>query len=503
MSRASFGAATIPQIVPMTNMPHGHDHDVLEAALRSDFSAFFEKAFDTLCPGENFCPNWHVEAIAHKLNQSAQGHIKRLVILVPPRSLKSTLVSVAFPAFLLGQDPTKKIIAASYNQDLANKFSNDTRSVMNELWYRKVFPNTKFSPLKETQSHFETTQHGMRLATSVGGTMTGFGGDFLIIDDPTKPADINSEPARKAANDWFDNTVSTRLNDPNNGVIIVVMQRLRVDDLAGYVADKGGWDVLKIPALAEEPMEYEIGPNEFFQREAGELLQPTRLGKKKLDELRSSMGTSAFYAQYQQSPIPPAGNLFDWRWFLTYTTPPQFSELIMSVDVASTNAAGNYSAIAIWGHRDQRYYLVAVDRFQRELPDVRKKIIAFDKRYRPDIIIIDGTGIGRGLAQQLAADGMKHAAPVSGKGKEIDAEEVAPLIEGGNVFVPTSGVGLRDFRDEVIAFPNGKHDDQVDSMVQFLKRAPDCVRYAQRFKRPERKGITSPGSIPIVTGFTI
>jgi predicted phage terminase large subunit-like protein len=479
------------------------DEHVLDAALRTDFLAFFEKAFNTLNPAEVYDHNWHIEAIAHKLNLCAQGKITRLIILVPPRSLKSSLVSVAFPAFLLGRDPTKKIIAASYNQDLANKFSNDTRSIMNEPWYGKGFPNTKFSPLKDTQSHFDTTQHGMRFATSVGGPMTGLGADFIIIDDPAKPSEINSEPARKGVNDWFDQTVSTRLNDPNNGVIIIVMQRLHVDDLVGHVMEKSGWDILTIPAIAEEPMEYEVGPGHTLYRKAGELLQPNRLSKSKLDELRSTLGTSAFYAQYQQAPVPPAGNLFDWNWFKLYNTHPPFSELIMSVDVAATQGGGNFSAITVWGHRDQKYYLEHVFRFQSEIPDVREKIVAFNKIYRPDLIIIDGTGIGLGLAQDLKASGMRHVTHVSGKGKESDAYEVAPLVEGGRVFVRESMIGLKDFRDEVIAFPNGKYDDQIDSMVQFLKRAVQCVAYAQRHKRPERKEIRSIGSHPLVTGFTI
>jgi predicted phage terminase large subunit-like protein len=494
MSSASDVASTIVQMAMVIKMPDDHDHDLLDAALRSDLLAFFEKAFASLNPAENYCTNWHVDAIAHKLNQCAQGKLRRLVILMPPRTLKSTMVSVAFTAFVLGREPAKKIICASYNQDLANKFSNDTRSLMNEPWYHKAFPKTIISPSKDTQSHFETTQHGMRFATSVGGALTGVGSDIIIIDDPIKASDSNSELARKAANDWFDQTVSTRLDDPSNGVIIVVMQRLHVDDLAGHVLEQNGWEVLKIPAIADEVLEHEVEPNRRIIRKPGDLLDPRRLGKKTLDGLSSTMGTSAFSAQYQQAPIPPAGNLFDWGWFQIYQTHPEFSELFMSVDVAATHAGGNYSAITIWGHRDCKYYFVAAHRFRFELPIVRKKIIEFDGQYRPDVIIVDGIGIGRGLVQELRAGSMSHVFSTRSKGKESDAHEVAPLIEGGRIFVPVSCFGLEDFRNEVIAFPNGKHDDQVDSMVQFLKNRRDCVRQAQGFKRPERKGIESLGS---------
>jgi len=402
------------------------------------------------------------------------------------------MASVAFPAYLLGRDPSAKVIAASYSNDLATKFSNDTRSIIRSDWYRELFQKTLISPQKDTQTIFETTAHGARYATSVDGPLTGFGSDFIIIDDPLKANEAISESARTRVNEWFDNTVLSRLNEPKLGVVIVVMQRLHVDDLAGHLIEKGGWTVLKIPARSEVDTDYEIDRGKTHTFKAGELLHPERLGQKELDERRSSMGTAAFCAQYMQDPTPQAGNIFKWDWFKTYDdSHPEFSEVFLSVDVASTFGGGNYSAFTLWGHRDDIWYFVAAHRAQLELPAVRAKLFQLDKQYEPDLVVIDGIGIGRGLIQELRSQGFTHVTKTSGKGKQVDAEAVAPMVEVGRVLIPRTAPGLTEFRDEVIAFPNGKYCDQVDSMVQLLVNARNAINYARRYKRPARKHIKS------------
>jgi predicted phage terminase large subunit-like protein len=466
--------------------------DLMSSILRTDFAAFNEKVFMTLNPGVEYHDNWHIHVIGYQLRLCAEGKNKRLIILLPPRHLKSLMVLVAFPAFLLGHDPSTKILAASYNQELATKFSIDVRAIMAEPWYQNAFPHTRISKSKDTQSYFETTMHGMRFATSVNGPMTGFGGDFIIIDDPLKASDAHSEIARKTVNDWYDQTVATRLNDPKAGSIGIVMQRLHVDDLVGHVTETDGkWNIVKMPAIAEEDGDYTMDAERIYYRNRGEFLQPSRLGRVELDERRRALGSAAFYAQYQQAPIPPEGNIFKWEWFKSYERAPDFSELIMSVDVAATDAGGNYSAFTVWGHRDEKLYFVAAHKYQLDLPAVRKQLIKLDEMHRPDIVIIDSNGIGRGLLQQLSGEGMKHVLGFHGKGKEFDAHGTTPMIEAGNVLFPSTAPGLADFRNEVIAFPNGKYSDQVDSMVQLLKQWRVCVARARRFKRPERREIRS------------
>src|SRR5580704_10486663 len=176
------------------NMPN-LTMDDYHAILRQDFCGFIERIFYELNPGTEFLPNWHIEVIAEELEACRRGETKRLIINVPPRSLKSHCASVAFPAWLLGHNPSAQIICASYGQDLSNKLALDCRSVMNAEWYRKLFP-TRLSSQRQAVSEFMTDAQGFRLATSIGGVLTGRGGDFAIVDDALKPDEALSESQR-------------------------------------------------------------------------------------------------------------------------------------------------------------------------------------------------------------------------------------------------------------------------------------------------------------------
>ncbi len=169
-----------------------------------DFSAFVVKVFETVSPGGEFLPNWHIEAMTYAAELLIDGKIKQLMVTVPPRHLKSIIFSVALPAFLLGQDPTKRIVCISYSNELTVKHSIDFRAVVSSPWYRRVFPNTKISRDKDTQTETMTTARGFRYGTSVGGTLVGRGGDIFILDDPQKPDEALSETNRKSVGQWFD-----------------------------------------------------------------------------------------------------------------------------------------------------------------------------------------------------------------------------------------------------------------------------------------------------------
>ena len=196
------------------------------ALLRQDLYAFIQRSFYELNPQTEFLPNWHIEVIAAELEKCRSGETKRLIINVPPRSLKSHCASIAFPAFLLGHNPSTQIICASYGQQLADKLASDCRSLMMSDWYRNLFPGTRLAIGRQALNHFMTTKNGFRLSTSVGGSLTGQGADLIIIDDPLKPDEALSDPQRKAVNEWYDHTLVSRLNDKNKGCIILVMQRL-------------------------------------------------------------------------------------------------------------------------------------------------------------------------------------------------------------------------------------------------------------------------------------
>ena len=195
------------------------------ALLRDDFASFAACCFRELNPRTRFAMNWHFELMAAKLAAVREGRIRRLLISVPPRHLKSHLASIAFPAWCLGHDPSGQIICVSYAQDLADKLSRDCRRIVASDGYQRLF-STRLSPQRQAVPEFETTQQGCRVATSVGGVLTGRGADIIVIDDPLKPEEALSQTQRQAANEWYDHTLYSRLNDKLSGAIVLIMHRL-------------------------------------------------------------------------------------------------------------------------------------------------------------------------------------------------------------------------------------------------------------------------------------
>src|SRR5215218_2509182 len=277
---------------------------LLHAIVRTDLASFVRKCATTLSPGVPFSDNWHIQALAWYLEQVRLGHIRRLIINMPPRSLKSISASVAFPAFVLGHDPTRRIICVSYATDLATKHANDFRATVEAPWYQAIFPQMRLSRAKNSESEVTTTRHGLRLATSVGGTLTGRGGDLIIIDDPLKPLDALSAAKRESANQWFSNTLLSRLDDKRTGAIVIVMQRVHMDDLTGYLtAQSDDWTVLTLPAIAEADEIVPIDKDHHHKRRVGEALHPDREPLEVLERMRQQLGSDLFAAQYQQSPV--------------------------------------------------------------------------------------------------------------------------------------------------------------------------------------------------------
>ena len=250
---------------------------LVNAACRRDLVSFVRKCFHWLAPSAIFHMNWHLRAIAHQLEQVRLGNVKRLIITVPPRSLKSMMCSVAFPSFVLGHDPAKRLIVVSYGADLAIKLANDFRTVVSMPQYGAMFPAMRISPIKNTQTELVTTRNGFRLATSVDSALTGRGGDIIVIDDPIAALAALSQKAREHVVNWYFNTLLSRLDDKQNGAIVLVMQRLHEDDLVGILLrGSDEWTLLNLPAIAEQDERIPIGNGNFHYRRTGDLLHPER-----------------------------------------------------------------------------------------------------------------------------------------------------------------------------------------------------------------------------------
>src|SRR5271155_2125568 len=443
--------------------------------LRRDFASFARRSFVELNPQTRFLLGWHVEIIAAKLAAVFDGRIRRLIINLPPRHLKSHLASVAFPAWCLGRNPSAQILCVSYAQELADKLSRDSRRIVASDWYRQAFP-TRLSPQRQAVPEFETTAQGCRIATSVGGVLSGRGADIIIIDDPLKPEEALSEAHRQGANEWFDHTLYSRLNDKQTGAIVLIMHRLHEDDLVGHVLAQEDWEIVRLPAIAEDDETFVadslLGPR-CFQRRRGEALHPAREPLPMLEQIRRTIGEYNFAGQYQQMPAPLGGGLVKASWFRHYAAdelPAKFERIVQSWDtVSKATELSDFSVCTSWGIAGKDLYLIDLLRRRMEYPELKREVRAQYERFRPNVVLIEDKASGTQLIQELIADGL-HAVtryqPQSDKVMRMHAQTA--MIENGFVHLPDTAPWLAPYLHEVAVFPNGRHDDQVDSTAQFL-----------------------------------
>lgn len=446
------------------------DNNSITKLSLQNLKCFAIRSFKTLNPGMEFLDNWHIDLIVRHLNAISEGDIKRLIINIPPRALKSTLVSVIWPAWILAMDPTKRIIVASYSMALSQKHSQECRQILQSKWYRDEFPETRILTGNNTKSKFLTTQNGFRFATSIGGTLTGEGADILIVDDPITPMQAATEIAREQAIHWFEQTFSSRLNNKRKGAIVLVMQRLHKDDLAGHLLKKRSWHHLNLPAMTERDILYAIGDFKYL-RKAGEPLDPKREDIPELEIAREEIGSYGFNAQYLQKPVQIDGGLIKACWVIKESLPASFDAVYQSWDCAVKHGRKNdYSVCTTWGVWNNKYYLIDMLRKKLEFPELRASFLQLAKQYGPDGILVEDKVSGQALIQDMKANTFL---PIIGimptSDKAVRAMSVSPLFESGKIVVNSSATWITEFELELTNFPDTEHDDIVDSVTQFLK----------------------------------
>jgi len=446
-----------------------------DAICRNDFYTFMHRGFCELNRDAVFFHNWHNEVIASKLQSCLDGRITRLIINLPPRSLKSHAATVCFPAFVLGHKPSAQIICASYGQQLADKHSLDCRTLMGSEWYRGLF-RARLSPRKQSVQEFVTTANGFRLATSVGGVLTGRGADFIIIDDPLKPDEAVSQTRRQAVNGWYDQTLYSRLNNKTAGCIIIIMQRLHEDDLVGHVVEQEHWEWVRLPAIAEEDETHHIvSPlgQRTVRRRAGEALHPERESLETLENMRRTVGEYNFAGQYQQKPAPLGGGMVKAEWFKSYVRgeePARFDRIVQSWDTANKSSELNdYCVCTTWGLKGKRIYLLHALRERMEYPDLKRAVYQQAQRYHPDNILIEDKASGTQLIRELLRDGVYPVTRYEPTMEKVmRLHSITGTIENGFVYLPTESDWLAAYEHELTTFPSAKHDDQADSTSQAL-----------------------------------
>lgn len=446
----------------------------IDAEFRRDFGMFAHRAFREL-EGSELEPNWHIDAIVARMVQIEKGEVRRQIICLPPRYLKTFLISIAFVAWMLGRNPRARFICCSYSGDLAEKFSADTMRLMRTAWYRRVFPGTIISATKQSKTDFETTRGGSRYATSVGGTLTGRGADYIIVDDPLKANEAHSAVARENSIDWFNNSVRTRLNNPSKGAIIIVAQRLHAEDLPGALLSSSGWDELVIPAIQQRDTIYDMRPGQKpHVMPAGTVLQPARHDLIALKQLKIEMGEQAFEAQYNQQPLPPGGATFKAEWIKRYQKPPHASHIqaiVQSWDTAYESSEDNdYSVCTTWAICEKAFYLLDLWRGRPAFWELEQAVYDQRARQGAQLVIVERAASGISLIQNIRDRARKQwLVNIKPEGSKVNrAEQQTPKFERGQIYLPEVAPWLKALEDELFSFPHCKHDDQVDSIVQFL-----------------------------------
>ena len=473
----------------MTRRDHSPTpRQVLDQALRHDLTAFTHRVFQTIEPGQSLVPNWHHEVLADHLERCLSGEIRFLLISVPPRSLKSIMTSVALPALVLGRHPSERIICASYDQELADKHARDCKAIMGSDWYQRLFRGTILSRNRNAVGEFTTTMKGSRLATSIGGSLTGRGANLIIVDDPLKAEDAMSEARREAVKHWFSNTLYSRLDDKNRGRIIVVMQRLHPDDLIGHLLDSGqDWHHLRLPAIADQDEAFMLRDGRTLGRSEGEALDTLREPLSSLERTRASIGDMAFSAQYLQEPLPLEGGLINWSWFRFYDGPPERKVgdiIVQSWDTASkADELSDYSVCTTWLRRDNQHYLLDVDRARRDYPALKQRVLELHKRHEADAVLIEDRSSGIQLIQDLRDTGQLYPIAINPEGDKVTRMYgQSARIEAGQVLLPRTASWLDAFQREVVQFPHARHDDQIDSLSQYLVWATPISKAFSEFR---------------------
>lgn len=421
--------------------------------------------------------NWHHELICRKLQDVFEGRCKRLIINIPPRYSKTELAVVNFIAWALGQAPDSEFIHVSYGSRLAANNTTRARDLVHSEWYRALFPDLELDPNTQTKEDWRTTAGGVVFATGAGGTITGFGagkkrpgfGGAIIVDDPHKAAEATSDVMRQNVIEWFKNTLESRRNSPETP-IIVIMQRLHEEDLAGWLLGGGNgedWEHLCIPALNDPPVP-------LWPADAPIALWPETHPEADLRRMMASKPYE-FAGQYMQRPSPLGGGIFktDWWRYYPMAALPTVKRIVQSWDTAfKTKTANDYSVCTTWADTDQGYYLLDVWKQKVEFPDLKRMVVSLHASYGAHAVLVEDKASGQSLVQELQRDTMIPLIPIqkgAGDDKISLAFAVTPLIQSGRVYLPEGAPWLADYVASHAAFPNAAHDDDVDSTTQALK----------------------------------
>jgi predicted phage terminase large subunit-like protein len=476
----------------------------LDNTIRTSLLAFAMKAHAQLHPGKELTAHPYVRHVAGHLEHVASGKTRRLILALPPRHAKTFLGSICLAAWILAQNPAAKILLVSYGQELADKIAYDIRAILQSDWFCRLF-KTRIAKNRSKLADFVTTAGGGVRSVSVEGGVTGLGADFIIIDDPVQIKDCENVRQLEWINDEFDSEIRTRLDNPKKGEIVIVAHRLAENDLPGHVLQERGWKHIQLPLIARRSHGYNID-GIVWHRKKGELLRPDAFTPRDIQRLRS-MKRPGFETLQQQNPGARARLRIKAEHFGVFarTTLPPDRAVVLSIDPGQKGGSTNsFSIVQAWAPHEEKYALLDQWREQASYKEFRHEVWRFIRKYRPSAVLVEATGQGPALISEIKSQQGMQVVPLTPRDDKVtrlSRHRIA--LRAGMVLLPEVAPWVAQFLDEVIVFPYGAFDDQVDAMSQFLEWIVQNPNLQKRPLRALMSGIGCSTGHPISqTGLT-
>ncbi len=445
------------------------ERELLRRKCTEKFKAFIIEMWDVVEPSQPFVDGWHIDVLCAHLEAVAEFDIKKLVINIPPRHMKSLECSVFFPAWVWLKYPSRKFIYGSYAEAVAIRDSIKTRKLIESDKYRDLFRvKWELSDDQNQKKVFQNTEGGERIAVGVGSGLTGQGGDYLFIDDPINALDAFSESVRDSANMWHDMTFSTRYNNADSHSKVIIMQRLHEDDMTGHVLKNKNYEHLVLPARFDPDSDIKSKTSLDFRdprKIKGELLWPERFDEAAIKDLENDLREHS-EAQLQQDPKPPQGGLFPRdKWLYFEKSPSAILDIVQFWDCAEKPGITNdFSVCATWAKTQNGFYLLDLWRDKVDAPTLEVMSQTLFKKWKPTTVVVEDKSHGSALIQYLARFTTLPVIPMlPTKSKELRAISGSGTQKAGKCFLPSGVEFVKDFVKEHEKFPRGKHDDMVDT----------------------------------------
>ena len=437
---------------------------------RRSLRRFFREAWNSVEPARPYKHNWHIDAIADHLEAQYRGEIPELVINMPPGYMKSMSCTVMAPVWRWINAPGDRFMCFSYSSDLALEHSRLRRLLIQSRWYQERYGHL-FRLVKTGIELFTNNHQGMMVATSVGGSATGFGGEHNIGDDLLNPAQAASDADLKSCEHFFRHTMGNRLRDKMDGTNLLVMQRLHEKDTAGLAIELG-WQVLLLPA-EYDPKRSKVTCIGWTdpRKTDGELLWPAHEGPEQIAKQKELMGPQEYARQYQQVAVRDGGNYLKLEWWKEYAEPQlRYQMIVQSIDSAmKTGKENDYSVVSTFGVTADAYDLLDVWQGKVETPELERQIVALADKWKPTHILGEDTSALVGIMQSLSRKARLPFIPIKpDRDKVSRCLSITGMVEAGRVRLPARADWLAGFLNETSAFPLAPHDDIVDTLTQFL-----------------------------------